>query len=362
MQYLSPLHEAAVRFPQTELWNDSCGAAEVEFAMKRGAVGATSNPVIVGRILKDEMQNWRGRIDSLLEKEIPEASDEELCWKLTEEAGKASSEMFMPMFRETKGSRGWQALQVNPRYYRSTAKTVAHARALSSLNENILIKMPVSTAAVAAIEECIYHGVSVNGTVCFGIPQAVAVAEAVERGLKRREKEGLDISSLNPSCTIMVGRINDYMTALVARDNLPVAPDSVELAGVAIMKKAYTLFRERGYRLRILGALNHSHWLWSHFLGGDLILTVNPVWWRRLEGCSVPVEDRMDQPVPETVINELLSNLPEYAKIYHEDGMTPGEFNDYGAFHRTMREFFQGYDAFLEYLRTFMLSLPDDPQ
>jgi transaldolase len=122
MKYLSPLHEAAVRFPQTELWNDSCGAAEVKFAMERRAVGATSNPVIVGRILKEEMQNWRGRIDSLLADEIPEASDEELCWKLTEEAGRASSQMFMPMFLETDGKRGWQALQVNPRYYRSTEK------------------------------------------------------------------------------------------------------------------------------------------------------------------------------------------------------------------------------------------------
>jgi hypothetical protein len=40
--------------------------------------------------------------------------------------------------------------------------------------------------------------------------------------------------------------------------------------------------------------------------------------------------------------------------------MKPAEFNEYDAFRRTMREFFRGYDAFLEYIRTFMLPLPDD--
>ena len=62
--------------------------------------------------------------------------------------------MLLPMFRESGGVKGWQAMQVNPRFYRSTEKTVAHAAELSALNENILIKMPVSTADIPALEEC----------------------------------------------------------------------------------------------------------------------------------------------------------------------------------------------------------------
>jgi transaldolase len=52
---------------------------------------------------------------------------------------------------------------------------------------------------VEAIEESTYHGVNVNATVSFTVPQAVAVAEAVERGLNRRAAEGKDNSTCAPS-------------------------------------------------------------------------------------------------------------------------------------------------------------------
>ncbi len=359
-KFLSPFHEAAQRFPQTELWNDSCGRGELQFALKRGAVGATSNPVIVGRILREDIDSWKERIVNILEQEMPDASDIDLCWRLTREAGKRSAEVLLPLFTETKGERGWQAIQVDPRYYRSAEKTIAHACELASLSDNILIKMPVSSVAPEAIEECTYRGVSINGTVCFSISQAVAVAEAVERGLRRREAEGLSISGLNPSCTIMSGRINDWLGDIVVQRRLPISPEEVEMAGIAIAKKAYHLFRERGYRLRILGALNNSHWLWTHFIGGDLILTINPVWWRRLEGCAVPVHNGIDVPVPPAVTDRLLLHVPEFGMLFEEGALMVGEFEKLGAFRRTMREFFRGYEAFLEYLRSFMLPLPEE--
>ena len=359
-EIISPLQEAARLFPQTELWNDSCGIGEVSFALERGAVGATSNPVIVGRILKEEISSWRDRITEILRDELPEGDDIALCWQLSKEAGLKSAHLLLPLFEQTGGKRGWQAIQVDPRYYRSAHKTIAHAVELSSLERNILIKMPVSSIAPEAIEECTYRGISVNGTVCFSVSQAVAVAKAVERGLCRREAQGLSIDGMNPSCTIMAGRINDWIAEVVEQNRIPVAPEHVELAGVAVLKKVYSLFKERGYRLRVLGALNNSHWLWTHFLGGDLILTINPVWWRRLEGCSVPVVQKMDEKVPEEVIGLLSSHVEEFRKIYDEEGMAVAEFDHFGAFHRTMREFYRGYEGFLEYLRSYMLPLPDE--
>ena len=44
----------------TSLWNDSCSIAELEYALEHGAVGATSNPVIVGDVLKKEMHCLEG--------------------------------------------------------------------------------------------------------------------------------------------------------------------------------------------------------------------------------------------------------------------------------------------------------------
>ena len=76
--YESPLQEAAERFPQTLLWNDSCGVADLNLALRHGATGATSNPVIVGNVLRKEMADWKDRLNALIHVEMPDATDEEI--------------------------------------------------------------------------------------------------------------------------------------------------------------------------------------------------------------------------------------------------------------------------------------------
>ena len=60
-EYNGPLHEMTVTTP-TRYWNDSCSVQELAYAIERGAIGATSNPVIVLTVLKQEMPLWNGRI------------------------------------------------------------------------------------------------------------------------------------------------------------------------------------------------------------------------------------------------------------------------------------------------------------
>ncbi len=62
----------------------------------------------------------------------------------------------------------------------------------SSLAPNIQVKFPVTAAGLEAIERATAAGVSINATVCFTLPQAIAVAEAVERGLATLEAGGGD--------------------------------------------------------------------------------------------------------------------------------------------------------------------------
>lgn len=42
--YESPLQEAAERFPQTLLWNDSCGVADLNLALRHGAPAPPPTP------------------------------------------------------------------------------------------------------------------------------------------------------------------------------------------------------------------------------------------------------------------------------------------------------------------------------
>ncbi len=50
----SPLHETVATTP-TDVWNDSCAIDELTYAIENGAVGATSNPTVVGGGLAKEM-------------------------------------------------------------------------------------------------------------------------------------------------------------------------------------------------------------------------------------------------------------------------------------------------------------------
>lgn len=354
--YANPLHESAVRFPMTQLWNDSCGKGDLEFALARGAAGATSNPVIVGGVLRKEPELWTDRLSAIIRDEAPSATDEEICWKLSTEMGVAAARMLEPMFRESAGARGRQALQVNPRFYRDAARTAAQAVELSLAAENILVKMPVSSSGVKALEEATYAGVSVNGTVSFGLPQAVAAAEAIERGLARREKEGLPVDRMSPSCTLMIGRADDWLKKCAERDAVPILPQHLERGGVAIFKKAYALFKERRYRAKLLAASNKSHHLWSNFIGADILITVNPVWWRKMEGCRMDIRRTIDDPVSPDAVAELYDKIEDFRKLYDEHGIAVGDFDSFGAFKDTMREFFGGYDDFLSYLRDMIMN------
>ena len=67
----SPLHET-VSTTATDYWNDSCSIEELTYAIEHGAVGATSNPTIVGEVLKKEMHLWRDRIGEIVAEHPPQ--------------------------------------------------------------------------------------------------------------------------------------------------------------------------------------------------------------------------------------------------------------------------------------------------
>ena len=249
-------------------------------------------------------------------------------------------------------------MQTNPSYFRNPEALVKQSCHFHSLAPNIQVKIPVTAAGVAAIEEVTYRGVTINATVCFTVPQAVAVAEAVERGLKRREAEGKPCD-IHPACTIMVGRLDDWMKAVAARDGIALTPGYADWAGVATMKKALALYKERGYRTRLLAAAYRSHLHWSEFIGGDVILTIPHEWQVLFNNSKVEVKERINDPVDPKIIDELYRLIPDFRRAYDVDGMTDQEFTQYGATARTLRGFCDHYHELLSIVRDAMIPNPD---
>ncbi len=355
--YKSPLHKMT-RTSDTDLWNDSCSVQELNYAVAHGAAGATSNPVIVGEVLGKEMPLWEGRIKEIIS-EMPTADEDQITWKVVEEISIKAAGLLMPIFEREQGKKGRLSIQTDPRYYRDADRIVEQAVYFDGLAPNIIVKIPVTRAGVAAIEEATYRGVSINATVCFCVPQALAVGEAVERGLQRREKEGKDISRMGPVCTIMVGRLDDWLKVVASRDGIVTEPHYLEWAGVAAMKKAYQIYRQRGYRLRLLSAATRNHMHWSEFIGGDVVVTLTHEWQLRFNHSDIEVIPRIDRPVAPEIIDGLSEKFVDFRRSYDEAGMTVEEFDGYGPTVRTLRQFIAGYQALVATIRDFMLPNPD---
>ena len=353
----SPLHEMTQTTP-TCLWNDSAALDELTYSISHGGVGATCNPVIVLDVLKQEMQLWRPRIQQLIA-EMPTATEDQIAWALIEEISATRAALLKPIFDQQKGRNGRLSIQTDPRYYRDPAAIVEQTCRFDKLAPNMIVKIPVTRAGVAAIEEATARGVSINATVCFTLPQCVAVAEAIERGLKRREAQGLEIESMGPVCTIMVGRLDDWLKVVMDKRNITIDPGYLEWAGVAVFKKTYQLFRERGYRVRLLAAAYRNHLHWSEFIGGDVVISPPSKWQKRFNASDVTVENRIDTPVDPRIVGELRKKFADFERAYTEGGIAVDDFDSFGPTRRTLRQFIEACHEMCAQVRELMLPNPD---
>ena len=201
------------------LWNDSAAVGELTYSIEHGAVGATCNPVIALEVLRKEMHPWRGRIHELV-REMPAATEVQIGWRVVEEMSIKGAQLLKPIFDPHKGRNGRLSIQTDPHCYRDPQAFLERAVYFSGPAPNMIVKIHVTRAGIDAIEEATFRGVSINATVCFTLPQSIAVAEAVERGLRRREKDGKDISTVGPVCTITVGPLGDWLKAIAERENI----------------------------------------------------------------------------------------------------------------------------------------------
>jgi transaldolase len=342
----------------TCLWNDSASVTELKYSIEHGAVGATCNPVIVLGVLKQELAVWKARIGALIN-ESPPATEDQIGWQLVREMSIQAAKVLEPVFHAQHGKNGRLSIQTDPRLFRDSQAILEQTIEFSKLAPNMIVKIPATSAGIPAIEEATYRGVSINATVSFTLPQAIAVAEAVERGLKRREREGKEIASMGPVCTIMVGRLDDWLKVLAERQNISIDPGYLEWAGVAVLKKAYRIFRERGYRTRLLSAAFRNHMHWSEFIGGDLVISPPYVWQVRFNASDIEVRPRIDEPVREEIQRELTKKFVDYRRASTEQGLSIEEFDSFGPTRRTLRQFISACHDLDAVVRDVLIPNPD---
>jgi len=352
----APLHKTALLGP-TDYWNDSCAVAELGYAIDRGAVGATCNPPIVVEVLRKERDHWVSRIQDLAAAN-PAWSEVELAWAITEEMAVRGAAALLPVYERENAARGWQSVQTNPANYRDPARMLEQGARFAGLAPNIQVKFPVTRAGLVAIEEATSLGINVNATVSFTLDQAIAAAEAVERGLGRLASSGGDPARLAPVSVIMMGRLDDWLKVVVERDGLSVDPGALNWAGIAVTKRAHAIFRERGYRSRPLAAAYRHHLHWTELVGGELSMTIPHAWQVRFNNSGIDPVSRIDVPVDPAVLAEL-RKIPDFRRAYSPGGLAPEEFDTFGSTVRTLRGFITACHDLAGAIRDVMLPDPD---
>ena len=331
-------------------WNDSCDPSELADAVAHGAVGATSNPVIVGNVVKGDPDRWLPEVDALIA-DHPTATEIEIAWKLIARMGRTAAGILKPVHARMNGRAGYLSLQVNPTLYPDANRMVEHGVSLASVADNVAIKIPCTAAGLDAVEELTSRGVPVNVTVSFSVPQAVAAAEAIERGLRQAR----DPDSIHPYVTVMRGRIDDHLKRVRDAEGIDIDPDALEWAGIAIFKRAAEIFQEAGYRGTLLGAAFRNIMQWSATIGPNVLQTIPYDNWKEFDTAEVDVGPSLHEPVDASYLKALQTHFEDFRRAYEPDGMTADEFSSYGPSIHTLNQFIDGYYDLLAIVRGRML-------
>src|SRR4051812_22855304 len=335
-------------------WNDSGVPDELSEAVALGAVGGTSNPVIVSQAVKAQPALCNPIMDRLIA-ENPADTEDDIAWKLIHTLAIDAAARLKPVFDATRGAQGFLSVQVNAKYYPNKDLMIAQASQLVALAPNIAIKAPATEVGIAAIEEMTARGIRVNATVSFTVPQAIAVSQAFERGLKRARAAGRDADAIKPYITLMIGRVDDQLKRVAEKEKITTSPGALDWAGIAVFKNAHRIFKQRGYVGTLLAAAYRHEGHWSQIIGREVLQTVPYTWWTKFNASTTTPALTLDQPVELAIVAELREKFPDFVRAYDENGMKPSEFLNYGATQHTLKQFLGGYDDLIMSVRSRML-------
>ncbi len=118
--------------------------------------------------------------------------------------------MFRPTWDEGLGRDGYVSIEVDPRLAYDSLQTFREAMRLHKAIDrpNLLVKIPATKPGLAAIEDVIAKGHSINITLIFSLKRYAEVAESYIRGLERLVAEGGDPRKVHSVASFFVSRID----------------------------------------------------------------------------------------------------------------------------------------------------------
>lgn len=340
-------HRVQAQTP-TRFWINNVTASEAHMAIEAGAVGCTQNPSYTWKMIESsEKNNVFEILDDIIKNE---KNDNDVMLKLQRSLIGSIAQIFMPMYTESGGRKGYVSIQGDP-FKEDCGSIISYARFNREAGPNIMAKIPATKEGLEAIEVLAAEGVPINATEVMTVRQAIDVCEVYEKAVKGLK----DPAPIYVS--VITGIYDEYLKNTVAKEGIDVSSDALFQAGFAVAKKVSRIIKERGYTAGLIagGARGLHHF--TEMVGSEYCVTIN---WAGAADMLIaenpPVIQRFLLRTPEAVIDELLEKVEDFRRAYLINSIKREEFDDFGpvVYFRTMFE--KAWVNALEFIRNRRLS------
>lgn len=207
-----------------------------------GIDGVTSNPAIFQKAIvgsawyREDLQRLRST-----------GMDAEACYEaLVIPDIQAACDALAPAYMSSAGEAGYVSLEVSPTLAHDTAGTLAAAQRLHQAvaRDNLLIKVPATSAGVQAFEQLTAAGVRCNVTLIFSLAQYEAVARAYLRGAQRWLDTGGDARTPRSVASVFLSRVDTLADERIAAIGSAQAQALKGKTGVALAKCCHQRYQE----------------------------------------------------------------------------------------------------------------------
>ena len=210
----------------TRMWVNNPTPSEAKKGLEAGTFGATSNPTYLSHMLKAE--ETKDAALSAIDRYVRMTEDDHLVVALAyQEMIAKIAEIFLPLFQETGGEKGWVAIQGNPYRDDDIDFILQEAHRFYEISPNIVVKVSATLAGIAAMEKLTSEGRCVLATAGVSNYYAVQMFEAYARGVQ--------IAGSAPTLfvTTLAAPFENYAKKYVEANHISISPDLVEKSGVA---------------------------------------------------------------------------------------------------------------------------------
>ena len=315
----------------TKLWLDSVDPDEIARNRTLGATGATSNPIIIADLVQT------GRFDDDLRRLISEGlTDEDIAWRMTDKLVRQAQQVFEPVWRQTKGDNGYVSFELDPLLEdpglklpdaERTARYVELGKRWSKGHTNRMIKVPATPGGLAALEDLVAAGVSINVTLVFSERQYEAARDACWRGAQRRPSR----DAFKSVYSIFVSRLDVYTEKHVPE----LSPAAQGQVGIVNAKRIWRLnqsfWADKGLPLKqemvfaSTGVKKKGDPPWKYveaFAGSD-IETNPPQTNKEVQASGRTFTRKVDQLPPREVLDEIAAkiDMEQLERVLMEEGL-----------------------------------------